>query len=71
MTDDGSVASAAVTYLNASGAARTVALSKAGGSSWVGTGGDAKFGSNYQLVATDNLGAVSTLSFSPDGTCFV
>jgi hypothetical protein len=70
-TDNGSVVSVVVTYLNVNGAARSVTLTNAGGNHWTGTGGDAKNGSNYQVVAKDNLGLVSTLSFTPNGSCFV
>ncbi len=69
-SDDGTVVSVVATYLNVNGASRSVTLSNAGGNQWIGTGGDAKNGSNYQIVAKDNLGAVSSLSFTPDGTCF-
>ncbi|MGE0599587.1 MAG: sigma-70 family RNA polymerase sigma factor [Dehalococcoidia bacterium] len=69
VTDDGTVASVVVTYLNVNGAFRTVTLSQAGGSHWIGTGGDAKGGSNYQVVAKDNLGAIATLAFTPGTSC--
>ena len=70
VTDDGSVASVVVTYTNANGAAATVTLSSPGGSHYSGTGGDARDGSNYQVVAKDNLGATSILPFRPSRSCF-
>jgi hypothetical protein len=37
---------------------------------WTGNGLNARNGSNYRVVATDNLGAVTTMSFRPDPNCF-
>lgn len=70
VTDDGSVASVVVIYTNANGAEQVVTLTSPGGSHYSGTGGDARGGSDYRVVAKDSLGATSILPFRPFGSCF-
>ena len=70
ITDDGSVVSAQVLYTNADGMARSVTLTPAGRDTWTGQGQNARNGSNYRVVAKDNLGATTTLTFRPDPICF-
>jgi len=63
---DGGVVSVVIRYTNNDGAPAEVPLANTGGPNWAGAGGSgARGGSNYLAVATDNLGASSSLPFTP------
>jgi hypothetical protein len=64
------VVSAVVMYTNNDNVPRTVTLTEARPDVWTGNGLNARNGSNYRVVAKDNLGATSTLAFTPDPICF-
>ena len=69
VTDNGSVASVVITFLNGAGVPQTVTLTRGSGNNWSGVGPPAIRSSGWTIRAEDNLGLITTQPFETVEGC--